>query len=163
MKDLDPKHWWAPVGLVAITAVLVMDLPRKALFQGERRGAAGQASPEAFAAFVSLDEHARREAMASARAAWRMRAETDGGGVRFTQTSDELPPPPPQPATLERHCAMRTRTQAGLTDWSAFAPPSVAAGEVKDLPPEGDARMRDKEADTPFPRTLMLDIEGITL
>lgn len=123
MKDFLHRIW-PPVAVVAITLVLALQIPRKALFFS----ANAVAEPAPFASFVEYDAQTYGRIVQKARMSWQVRARgvDPGAGIRVDDLGfDEEPPAPaalPLPRGFSVHAAARPAADAP----APLLPPSVA-------------------------------------
>lgn len=85
--------WWPVAAVTLFTAMLVLQLPRKAIFPPSPP----ESAVEPFASFVELDEAAYAAVLRRVRMSWEMRARTQmsGGESRTAAFDFDAPEPPP--------------------------------------------------------------------
>ncbi len=121
--------WWQVAAVVLFTTILVLQIPRKALFFHP----AIREPAEPFVSLLSLDEEAYARLVRQMRMSWQIRGRAAIGGVADSRTdafrfSDPLPPPVYLP--------FRKTSEAKSLPVSAvpsprLSPPSLA----RELPP----------------------------
>ena len=86
--------WWPVAAVVAFTAVLVLQIPRKALFYTPRPAE----TPEPFVSILALDDEAYATLVRRMRMSWQMRGRSFSGGIADSRTDPfdfaEADPPP---------------------------------------------------------------------
>ena len=86
--------WWPVAAVVLFTAILVLQIPRKALFFHP----VATRPAEPFVSFVAMDDEAYATLVRRIRMAWQIRGRPIAGGIADSRTdafdfSDPLPPP----------------------------------------------------------------------
>lgn len=114
---------WPLGAVVALTVLLALQIPRKALFFAPVAARA----PEPFAAFVSYDAAAYEAVMQKVRMSWQLGART-GPGVESRVDAFDVPeePPPPEPLPLPRAFAVPWTSPLPPPEPVALLPPSRA-------------------------------------
>ena len=86
--------WWPVAAVVAFTAMLVLQIPRRALFFSPR----SVKSPEPFVSIVALDDDAYSALVRRMRMSWQMRGRTFSAGIADSRADAfdfaEASPPP---------------------------------------------------------------------
>jgi len=127
--------------LVAVTAFLALQIPRKAIFKPLRNDGVHASVRPHVAAYVELDDEVYANRMKIARMAWQVRARTAG---RLDLEDDtplawEAPPPPKAFYGLSISLSVPTITAEPPREPS-LAPPSLAAPPAAELPALEDRR-----------------------
>jgi len=135
---------WPLMAVIAFTAALALQIPRKALFFQP----AMTLSEPAFASFVEFDQAAYAKVMQQVRMSWQMRSK---GGAARTESplavldmAEESPPRPESMALPDSFFAGRGRSAPRIdAAQSALRPPTLAAPrETLSLAAPDDAEER---------------------
>ena len=125
MRDVI-HEWWPVAAVTLFTLLLVVQIPRKAIFPPTPE----ESAVEPFASFVTLDDDAYAAAIQSGRVSWQMRARTQFSGVESRTAAFEFDEPLPAPRTLP----------AGAEFSAPYRPPRAAPPAPSPLLPATLAR-----------------------
>ena len=137
---------WPTVAVVALTALLALQIPRKALFFR----AVAPRRTEPFASFVEFDGKTYANLMQKVRMSWQMRQGSAGRAEGLLVIPDlKDAPPPPAPLGLPGAFRANWRPAPSAPPRPTLAPPSLAAAElpaiVQDDEAAGEAaRLRER-------------------
>jgi len=125
--------WWQVTAVVIFTAVLVLQIPRRALFFKPAR--AEQSAP--FVSLLSLDDKEYAKLVQQMRMSWQIRGRTMADGVADSRTdafsfSDPMPPPSYLPHT--RRATAKTLPPPDFCRPSLL-PPSLGENMPRLTPP----------------------------
>ena len=95
MRDIF-HEWWPVAAVTLLTLLLVVQIPRKAIFPPVPE----ECAVDAFASFVTLDDAAYAAALQSGRMSWQLRARMQLSGGESRTASFAFDEPVPAPRTL---------------------------------------------------------------
>jgi len=127
-------EWWPVAAVTLFTLVLVVQIPRKAIFPPTP----AEQGVEPFASFVTLDDDAYATALQRVRMSWQLRARTQLGGGESRTAAFEFDDPVPPPRALPAGAAFAAPYRAPRA-----APPAPAPAEPEPVsapPPVAPAR-----------------------
>ena len=143
----DVLHDWWPVAAVTLfTLLLVVQIPRKAIFPPTP----AESAVEPFASFVTLDDDAYAAALQNVRMSWQMRARTQLSGGESRTAAFEFDDPVPAPRTLPVGAAFSAPYRAPRLAPPAPAPllpASLARSGVEGLAEAAEAAARPRDGE----------------
>jgi len=145
MKDI-LHDWWPVAAVTLFTLLLVLQIPRKAIFPP----APAESAVEPFASFVTLDDDAYAAALQRARMSWQLRARTQLSGGESRTTAFEFDEPLPAPRTLPVGAAFAAPYRAPRLAPPAPAgllPATLARSGVEGLAQAAAAAARPRDAE----------------
>ena len=139
-------EWWPVAAVTLFTLVLVVQIPRKAIFPPTP----AEQDVEPFASFVTLDDDAYATALQRVRMSWQLRARTQLGGGESRTAAFEFDDPVPAPRALPVGAAFSAPYRAPRAAPPAPAPllpASLARSGVEGLAEAAEAAGLPRDAE----------------